>query len=52
MRPNTLLLQAGSKAVGNFASRVEHQTPASPRRLNAVVVRHPLARLASAYRLP
>lgn len=52
LRPKIRLLQAGSKAVGDFVSQVAQQTPATQRPLSAVVVRHPLARLASAYRLP
>ncbi|XP_050733184.1 uncharacterized protein LOC127006889 [Eriocheir sinensis] len=42
--------KAGSTAVKDFVSRLAQQTPATPRPLSAVVVRHPLARLASTYR--
>ncbi|XP_050707627.1 carbohydrate sulfotransferase 11-like [Eriocheir sinensis] len=43
-------MQAGSSAIRKFIGRVENKTVSAPRPLSAVVVRHPLARLASAYR--
>lgn len=46
----TLFIQAGSTALWDFIAQMK-ETPTSSRPLNAVVVRHPLARLASAYRL-
>ncbi|XP_050690115.1 carbohydrate sulfotransferase 12-like [Eriocheir sinensis] len=43
-------MQAGSSAIREFIGHVQNKTPSAPRPLRAVVVRHPLARLASAYR--
>lgn len=45
-------MQAGSTALEVFAAKMKGKIKKTPRALSAAVVRHPLARLASAYRLP
>lgn len=46
------LLQVASSALRKVTEEVKDRIPATARSLEAMVVRHPLARLVSAYRFP
>lgn len=45
------LHQVASQALKEFIHHMEDKVPATPRPASVVIVRHPLARLVSAYRL-